>query len=117
MARPIKGTPFLYGEEVRKFEMRMMNPKPMSREWMESTPIAEELFFRKWMVNYLERATLKPVYILILTSFMFFLGHTDIHNFYFRFDSLLFGIVLYYIYNKHRDVRNNLIMTSISILI
>lgn len=36
MARPIKETPILYGEEARQFETRMMNPKPVSREWMES---------------------------------------------------------------------------------
>ena len=36
MARPIKETPILYGEEARKFEMRMMNPIPVSREQMEN---------------------------------------------------------------------------------
>ena len=36
MARPIKETPILYGEEARKFETRMLNPEPVSREWMES---------------------------------------------------------------------------------
>ena len=36
MARPIKETPILYGEEARQFETRMMNPQPVSREWMES---------------------------------------------------------------------------------
>lgn len=28
MASPIKETPILYGEEARKFEMRMLNPPP-----------------------------------------------------------------------------------------
>jgi len=32
MARPIKETPILYGEEARRFEMRMMNPEPVSKE-------------------------------------------------------------------------------------
>ena len=32
MARPIKETPILYGAEARQFEMRMMNPEPVSKE-------------------------------------------------------------------------------------
>lgn len=36
MARPIKETPILYGEEARRFEMQMLNPKPISREREES---------------------------------------------------------------------------------
>ena len=32
MARPIKETPILYGEEARQFEMRMMNPPQLSPE-------------------------------------------------------------------------------------
>ena len=35
MARPIKETPILYGEEARKFEMRMLNPTPVSQERKE----------------------------------------------------------------------------------
>lgn len=35
MARPIKETPILYGEEDRKFEMRMLNPTPVSKERRE----------------------------------------------------------------------------------
>ena len=37
MARPIKETPILYGEEARKFEMRMQNPTPVSQERKEQT--------------------------------------------------------------------------------
>ena len=36
MARPIKETLILYGEEALKFETRMMNPEPVSRERVES---------------------------------------------------------------------------------
>ena len=32
MARPIKETPILYGEEAQKFEMRMQRPEPVSQE-------------------------------------------------------------------------------------
>lgn len=35
MARPIKETPILYGDEARKFEMRMLNPTPVSHERRE----------------------------------------------------------------------------------
>ena len=50
MARPIKETPILYGEEARKFETRMMNPEHMSREWMESMKRNYE-FIRSRCVN------------------------------------------------------------------
>ena len=36
MARPIKETPILYGAEARQFEMRMMNPEPVSKERQEA---------------------------------------------------------------------------------
>lgn len=32
MARPIKETPILYGDEARNFELRMQNPVPISQE-------------------------------------------------------------------------------------
>lgn len=35
MARPIKETPILYGEDARRFMARMKNPKKLSREKME----------------------------------------------------------------------------------
>lgn len=86
------------------------------------SPITEELLFRKWMISYLERANIKPVYILAITSFLFFIPHTNFLAGYFRFDILLFGAVEYCIYRKYRDVRycmfvhciNNLIITSIN---
>ena len=36
MERPIKETPILYGAEARQFEMRMMNPEPVSKERQEA---------------------------------------------------------------------------------
>ena len=50
MARPIKETPILYGEEARKFETRMMNPEPVSREWLENMKRNYE-FMRSRCVN------------------------------------------------------------------
>ena len=68
-------------------------------------PITEELFARKWAVSYLEKANVKPVHILVITSFLFFIFHTSYTPLYFRFDTLLSGAVLCYIYTKYHDVR------------
>lgn len=35
MAKPIKETPTLYGEDARRFEQLIANPKPASREEKE----------------------------------------------------------------------------------
>lgn len=35
MARPIKETPILYGEEARRFELQMQHPKQLSPERIE----------------------------------------------------------------------------------
>ncbi|PWJ54981.1 hypothetical protein SAMN05720766_101107 [Fibrobacter sp. UWH9] len=32
MARPIKETPTLYGEDARVFEQKIANPKPVTKE-------------------------------------------------------------------------------------
>ena len=32
MARPIRETPILFGDEARRFEMQMLNPQPLSSE-------------------------------------------------------------------------------------
>ncbi len=32
MARPIRETPILFGDEARRFETQMLNPKPISAE-------------------------------------------------------------------------------------
>lgn len=70
------------------------------------SPITEEFFFRKWMISYLEKAEVKPVYILVITSLLFFIAHIDYVHWYLGFDRLLLGIVLSYIYLKERDIRN-----------
>ena len=43
MARPIKETPILYGAEARQFEMRMMNPEPVSKERQEANLCAQDV--------------------------------------------------------------------------
>ena len=50
MARPIKETPILYGEEARKFETRMMNPPRLPAEQIERMQRDYE-FMRSRCVN------------------------------------------------------------------
>lgn len=50
MARPIKETPILYGEEARKFETRMMNPPRLPAEQIERMQRDYE-FLRSRCVN------------------------------------------------------------------
>ena len=88
-------------------------------------PIAEELFFRKWMIDYLNYADIKPVYILIITSSLFFIAHINFTSSYIRLDALIFAITEYYIYKKYYNIRycifvhfmNNLIVNFINIII
>ena len=68
-------------------------------------PIIEELFYRKWMITYLERKDVKPIYIFLITSFLFFIIHTNTQYMYFRFDTLLSGAILYYIYTRYRNIK------------
>ena len=68
-------------------------------------PIIEELFYRKWMITYLERKAFKSIYILLITSFLFFIIHTNTQYMYFRFDTLLSGAILYYIYTRYRNIK------------
>ena len=50
MARPIKETPILFGEEAKEFEMQMQKPKPVSKE--RSTRIRQGYeFMRNRCVN------------------------------------------------------------------
>jgi len=68
-------------------------------------PIIEELFYRKWMITYLERKAFKSIYILLITSFLFFIIHTNTQYMYFRFDTLLSGAIFYYIYTRYRNIK------------
>ncbi|MDR3133339.1 MAG: hypothetical protein LBU42_04870 [Prevotellaceae bacterium] len=44
MARPIKETPILTGEDARRFEQRMKEIKPLSPEELKSMDKSYELF-------------------------------------------------------------------------
>lgn len=50
MARPIKETPILFGEEARRFEMQMLNPRPMSTE-QKTRMLSDYEFLRSRCVN------------------------------------------------------------------
>ena len=50
MARPIRETPVLYGEEARKFELRMQNPPRLSAKQIERMQRDYE-FMRSRCVN------------------------------------------------------------------
>ncbi len=50
MARPIKETPILYGDEALQFEMRMLDPQPVPPEMLKSIMNDYE-FLREKCVN------------------------------------------------------------------
>ncbi len=50
MAKPVKETPILFGEEARRFEMRMLRPKPLSPARVKAIQRDYE-FLRKKCVN------------------------------------------------------------------
>lgn len=50
MAKPVKETPILFGEEARQFEVRMMHPKPLSPARVKAIQRDYE-FLRKKCVN------------------------------------------------------------------
>ena len=50
MARPIKETPILFGEEARRFEMQMLNPQPVSAE-RKARIMSDYEFLRSRCVN------------------------------------------------------------------
>ena len=50
MAKPVKETPILFGEEARQFEVRMLHPKPLAPERIEAIRRDYE-FLRKKCVN------------------------------------------------------------------
>lgn len=50
MARPIKETPILFGDEARQFEVRMLNPQVVSVERTEEI-MRDYEFMRNRCVN------------------------------------------------------------------
>ena len=50
MAKPVKETPILFGEEARQFEVRMLRPKPISAKQAKQI-LRDYEFMRKKCVN------------------------------------------------------------------
>ena len=50
MAKPVKETPILFGEEARQFEVKMLHPKPLSRKRAEKI-LRDYEFLRRRCVN------------------------------------------------------------------
>ncbi len=50
MAKPVKETPILFGEEARQFEVRMLHPKTLSAEQTDRI-LRDYEFLRKKCVN------------------------------------------------------------------
>ena len=50
MAKPVKETPILFGDEARQFEVRMLHPKQLSAERTERI-LRDYEFLRKKCVN------------------------------------------------------------------
>ncbi len=50
MARPIRETPILFGDEARRFEMQMLNPKTISDE-QKARMMSDYEFLRSRCVN------------------------------------------------------------------
>lgn len=75
-------------------------------------PIAEELFFRQWVISYLTKYNCSNFAKMLVSSMSFCLIHllpTANDGVwivpYWRIDTLLFGILQYWVFVKTRDVR------------
>lgn len=75
-------------------------------------PIAEELFFRQWVVGYLAKYKYSNIAQMLVSSVIFCLIHLLPKPIdgawaipYWRIDTLLFGILQYWVFVKTRDVR------------
>ena len=67
---------------------------------------AEELFNRKMVITYMKRSGFSTITIVLFSSLLFYLNHVnwfllDFH----RIDTLIAGIVLYFLYTKTHDIR------------
>lgn len=75
-------------------------------------PIAEELFFRQWVISYLTKYNYSNFAKMLVSSMSFCLIHLlptangGVWTVpYWRIDTLLFGILQYWVFVKTRDVR------------
>lgn len=66
-------------------------------------PFAEELLFRKAIVDIMLKGTFKKVTIILVSSILFFCGHFS--DSIIRIDTFLFAIPLCLMYMKYKDIR------------
>lgn len=74
-------------------------------------PFIEEMLFRKWLIDMMERGGFKPVVMIIVSSVLFFCMHLG--DTFMRIDTLIFSIPITYIYIKYHDVRYCVIAHSV----
>ncbi len=84
-------------------------------------PIAEELFFRQWMISYLSKYNNGDILKMLISSLFFYLIHVVpmYHEgvlclSYWRFDTFFAGIILYYVYVRTGRIQYCIIMHSVS---
>lgn len=79
------------------------------------TPLAEELLFRKWIVDIMRRANFSTVAIIITSAVAFFLMHVGQNVI--RIDTFIIAIPLCLIYMKYGDIRYCIIAHALNNLL
>ncbi len=69
-------------------------------------PIFEEVFFRYYILNYLE-TQLKPKYAVLVSAILFGAFHMNIRQFLF---ASVLGLVLGIVYNKTKDIKHSIFL-------
>jgi len=71
-------------------------------------PILEELFFRQWIPSYMSKRGLSYIAQLAVSSFLFYSVHwraVTTPYWYYRFDTLIMGILMFMFYMRTKDIR------------
>lgn len=75
------------------------------------SPIIEEVFFRGWVLSYMESKSFSKINITLTISTIFFLYHwAPVIPFYSRLDTFVFSIIASCMYFKTRDLRYCILM-------
>lgn len=73
-----------------------------------AAPFVEELFFRRWISCYMEKHGFSYIYIMIISSFLFYFIHwlpmTE-RFWYYRIDTFIMGLLQFCLYKKTKDIR------------
>ena len=76
------------------------------------TPIAEELIFRKWLIDMMRRANFSVPIIIMTSSVLFFVCHLGYS--FLRIDTLIGGVFLCILYLKSGDIRYPIIAHALN---